>query len=366
MNHKKVKTELRCRKSIQRLMVLGMLTAGSLGAYAQNTVTGTVVDASGEPLIGASVQVKGTKSGAVTDLDGHFTISNVKDGSDITISYVGYTSQTVTLKGSAPVTVTLQEDNQMLNDVVVIGYGSVKKSDLTSAVSKMSGEAIKDRPLARAEQALQGQLAGVQTRATSGEPGTDLQIRVRGAASVNASSDPLYVVDGVPMTSISALNPSDIQSMEVLKDAASAAIYGSRGSNGVVIVTTKRGKNGKPTVTFNATVGFQRPEKKLDVMTAREWMEFKTRWNDANYLKYCNEHGITGRASRTTRRRDWPMWASRPVRPMPDYTSTTTDGSSISVPRCRPLTPIMPMPDSWHSSTGRTRCSAARPSRTTT
>ena len=199
MNHKKVKTESRCRKSIQRLMVLGMLTAGSLGAYAQNTVTGTVVDASGEPLIGASVQVKGTKSGAVTDLDGHFTISNVKDGSDITISYVGYTSQTLTLKGSAPVTVTLQEDNQMLNDVVVIGYGSVKKSDLTSAVSKMSGEAIKDRPLARAEQALQGQLAGVQTRATSGEPGTDLQIRVRGAASVNASSDPLYVVDGVPM-----------------------------------------------------------------------------------------------------------------------------------------------------------------------
>ena len=294
MNHKKVKTESRCRKSIQRLMVLGMLTAGSLGAYAQNTVTGTVVDASGEPLIGASVQVKGTKSGAVTDLDGHFTISNVKDGSDITISYVGYTSQTLTLKGSTPVTVTLQEDNQMLNDVVVIGYGSVKKSDLTSAVSKMSGEAIKDRPLARAEQALQGQLAGVQTRATSGEPGTDLQIRVRGAASVNASSDPLYVVDGVPMTSISALNPSDIQSMEVLKDAASAAIYGSRGSNGVVIVTTKRGKNGKPTVTFNATVGFQRPEKKLDIMTAREWMEFKTRWNDANYLKYCKEHGITG------------------------------------------------------------------------
>lgn len=293
MNHKKVKTESRCRKSIQRLMVLGMLTAGSLGAYAQNTVTGTVVDASGEPLIGASVQVKGTKSGAVTDLDGHFTISNVKDGSDITISYVGYTSQTSHSR-AAPVTVTLQEDNQMLNDVVVIGYGSVKKSDLTSAVSKMSGEAIKDRPLARAEQALQGQLAGVQTRATSGEPGTDLQIRVRGAASVNASSDPLYVVDGVPMTSISALNPSDIQSMEVLKDAASATIYGSRGSNGVVIVTTKRGKNGKPTVTFNATVGFQRPEKKLDIMTAREWMEFKTRWNDANYLKYCKEHGIAG------------------------------------------------------------------------
>ena len=294
MNHKKVKTQTSCRKSLQRLMVLGLLTAGSVGAYAQNKVTGTVVDANGEPIIGASVQVKGTKTGAVTDLDGHFTINNVKDGQDLTISYVGFTTQTVTLKGSAPVNVTLQEDNQTLNDVVVIGYGSVKKSDLTSAVSKMSGEAIKDRPLARAEQALQGQLAGVQTRTTSGEPGTDLQIRVRGAASVNASSDPLYVVDGVPMTSISSLNPADIQSMEVLKDAASAAIYGSRGSNGVVIVTTKRGKNGKPTITFNATVGFQRPEKKLDIMSATEWMTFKTRWNDANYLKYCKEHGITG------------------------------------------------------------------------
>ena len=121
MNHKKVKTQTSCRKSLQRLMVLGLLTAGSVGAYAQNKVTGTVVDANGEPIIGASVQVKGTKTGAVTDLDGHFTINNVKDGQDLTISYVGFTTQTVTLKGSAPVNVTLQEDNQTLNDVVVIG-----------------------------------------------------------------------------------------------------------------------------------------------------------------------------------------------------------------------------------------------------
>lgn len=138
--------------------------------------------------------------------------------------------------------------------------------------------------MARPETALQGQLAGVTVRTTTGEPGADMQIRVRGAASVNANSDPLYVVDGVPMTTLSGINPADIASIEVLKDAASAAIYGSRGSNGVVIVTTQKGKTGKPKVSFNASVGFQTLEKKIDLLSATEWMEFRTRWNDAYYL----------------------------------------------------------------------------------
>lgn len=280
---------------LRRLLFLVLLAVCSIGAMAQSgKVSGTVVDSNGEPVIGASVMIKGSSQGAVTDVDGNFSIPNVPSGAQLTVSYIGYVTQTVTTKGSSPLRIQLMEDNQNLNEVVVIGYGSVKKSNLTSAVSKMSDAAIKDRPMARAEQALQGQLAGVQTRMTSGEPGSDLQIRVRGAASVNASSDPLYVVDGVPMTSISTLNPSDIQSMEVLKDAASAAIYGSRGSNGVVIVTTKRGKSGKPTITFNASLGVQRPEKKLDIMTAQEWMEFKMRWNDQSYLDRCAVLGVTG------------------------------------------------------------------------
>lgn len=162
----------------------------------------------------------------------------------------------------------------------------------------MDTKGIQDRPLARPETALQGQLAGVTVRTTTGEPGADMQIRVRGAASVNANSDPLYVVDGVPMTTLSGINPADIASIEVLKDAASAAIYGSRGSNGVVIVTTQKGKTGKPKVSFNASVGFQTLEKKIDLLSATEWMEFRTRWNDAYYLSEAQKKGITNASIR--------------------------------------------------------------------
>lgn len=261
-------------------------------SYAQTTIRGQVKDQSGEPIIGASVMI-GSKTGAITDMDGNFSVS-AKPTDVLKISYIGYTTKSVTVGNKTSLDITLETDNQTLDDVVVIGYGSVKKSNLTSAVSKMGEKAIQDRPLARAEQALQGQLAGVTARTVTGEPGADLQIRVRGAASVNASSDPLYVVDGVPMDNISSLNPSDISSIEVLKDAASAAIYGSRGSNGVVIVSTKKGKSGKPTITFNGSFGVQSAEKKLDIMTATEWMEFKMRWTDQTYLDRCKTLGITG------------------------------------------------------------------------
>lgn len=260
--------------------------------FAQKQVKGTVKDSSGSPLIGVTVSV-GNKNGAVTNVDGQFTIANVNASSVLKFTYVGYETQSVTVGDRTVINVVMREDNTTLDELVVIGYGSVKKRTLTGAVSKMSDSGIKDRPLARAEQALQGQLAGVTVRTVTGEPGADQVIRVRGAASINASSDPLYVVDGVPMTTISSLNPSDIQSIEVLKDAASAAIYGSRGSNGVVIITTKRGKGGKPTVTFNGSVGYQSPEKYLDVMTATEWMEFKMRWNDQNYLNTAKNKGVT-------------------------------------------------------------------------
>lgn len=277
-----------------RLFLMMLFSVLTTGAFAQaKTVSGTVTDGTGESVIGASVSVKGTTNGAITDLDGKFTLTNVPESAVLQVRYVGYKTQEVAVKGKSTLQITLQEDNANLDEVVVIGYGSVKKSTLTGSVSKMDSKGIENRQLARAETALQGQLAGVQVRTTTGEPGADMQIRVRGAASVNASSDPLYVVDGVPMSTLSGINPADIQSIEVLKDAASAAIYGSRGSNGVVMVTTKKGKSGKPQISFNASYGIQTMEKKMDVLSAKEWMEFKMRWNDDEYLSRAKSKGIT-------------------------------------------------------------------------
>lgn len=279
-------------KKLCLLMLL--LISCHLNILAQDkTVTGVVLDKTGETVIGASVLVKGTTNGTITDVDGNFTLKNVQEDAVLQVSFVGYKAQDVALKGQSNIKVTLEEDTEVLDEVVVIGYGSVKKSSLTGAVAKMDAKSIQDRPLARPETALQGQLAGVSVRSITGEPGADMQIRVRGAASVNANSDPLYVVDGVPMTTLSGINPSDIASIEVLKDAASSAIYGSRGSNGVVIVTTQKGKTGKAKVSFNASVGFQTLEKKIDMLNATEWMEFRTRWNDTQYLIDAKKKGVT-------------------------------------------------------------------------
>lgn len=254
-------------------------------AFAQNVITskGKVVDANGEPIIGAYVLQQGVNTNGVsTDLDGQFTLK-VPANATLEVSGIGYITKYV-----APgenMTITLEEDKMLLEEAVAIGYGSVKKSSLTSAVASMDSKAIKDRSMARAEEALQGQLAGVSVQITNAEPGADPQIRVRGAASISAGNDPLYVIDGIPQTSMSGLNPNDIANIEVLKDAASAAIYGSRGSNGVVIVTTKSGQKGKPKVTFSVTTGVATLEKKMDVMSATEWMEFAVRCMDAQYLK---------------------------------------------------------------------------------
>ena len=284
-------------KKLCLLMLL--LISCHLNILAQGKIiTGVILDKTGETVIGASVLVKGTTNGTITDVDGNFTLNNVQENAVLQVSFVGYKTQDIALKGQSNVKVTLEEDTEVLDEVVVIGYGSVKKSTLTGAVAKMDTKGIQDRPLARPETALQGQLAGVTVRTTTGEPGADMQIRVRGAASVNANSDPLYVVDGVPMTTLSGINPADIASIEVLKDAASAAIYGSRGSNGVVIVTTQKGKTGKPKVSFNASVGFQTLEKKIDLLSATEWMEFRTRWNDAYYLSEAQKKGITNASIR--------------------------------------------------------------------
>ena len=239
----------------------------------KDQVSGRIVDNSGEPLIGVSVVEKGNKSnGAVTDADGNFTL-RVPSKSTLVISYVGYRSQEVAVNGRHAVNVTLSEDAELLNDVVVIGYGTVKKADLAGSVAVMDSKAFKDQPVARVEDALNGRISGVQVM-SSGVPGGSMKIRVRGASSVNKSNDPLYVVDGiVRQTGLEGINPEDIQSIQVLKDASSTAIYGARGANGVVMVQTKMGKAGATQVTFDANIGFSNAYNVPEAMDAKEYAQ---------------------------------------------------------------------------------------------
>ena len=266
-------------KALCALLTSAALLLTGLAASAQTT-SGKVIDTNGVPVIGAAVMVPGTTNGVTTDIDGNFTL-RVAPGTQLEVSCIGYVTKRVT--AVANMTVTLEEDAEMLEETVVIGYGSVKRSDLTSAVAKMDSKGIEDRPLARAEQALQGQLAGVSVITTNNEPGADPQIRVRGAASLSAGNDPLYIIDGVPNNTLQGVNPNDIASIEVLKDAASAAIYGSRGSNGVILVTTKTGQKGAPKVSFTASYGISTMERKMDILSPVEYLEYRIRFNDTQY-----------------------------------------------------------------------------------
>lgn len=227
----------------------------SLAAYAQQNIKGTVVDAMGEPMPGVNVLVKGTTVGATTDIDGNYTLK--ASANDIIVfSFIGYTSIEEKVGSQTTLNVTLKEDNQMLDDVVVVGYGVVKKSDLTSSISTIKGDDINKSVTGNAMNSLQGKVNGVQV-ASAGSPGAAPKVLIRGVTTVNGS-DPLYVVDGMPISgNINFLNNNDIESMEVLKDASAAAIYGTRGSNGVILITTKKGKSGKAKFNFNAQVGLQ-------------------------------------------------------------------------------------------------------------
>ena len=236
------------------------------------TVKGQVLDAAGEPLIGVSVVEKGNKSnGTVTDVDGNFVLRTSKPS--VVVSYVGYKTQEVSVAGKSSVSITLHEDAELLSDVVVIGYGTVKKADLAGSVSVMDSKSFKDQPVARVEDALNGRMAGVQVT-SSGVPGGSMRIRVRGTSSVNKSNDPLYVVDGiVRQTGLEGINPEDIESIQVLKDASSTAIYGARGANGVVMVQTKTGKAGALQVTFDASVGISNAYNVPEAMGTKEYAQ---------------------------------------------------------------------------------------------
>lgn len=264
-------------KSIQKpLMALFLLCLFPLGALAQSLIKGTVKDVSGDPIIGASVKVQGSKSGVITDFDGNFSVQ-ADNNATLVISYIGYTTETVKVAGKNNLSITLKEDAQTLNDIVVIGYGVQKKSDLTGAVASVKAEDLKHRSTTDAAAALQGKAAGVQILNSSGKPGAGANIRVRGYSSNSSNIGPLLIVDGLQVSSIQYLDPSMIESMEVLKDAASAAIYGAEAGNGVVLITTKSGakSKGQGTITYEAKFtnqGLGHVGKLLNASQFKDWM----------------------------------------------------------------------------------------------
>ena len=252
-------------------------------AQQGKTITGVVNDELG-PVAGANIVVKGTTNGTMTDMDGHFSISNVPAGAVLQISFIGYLTQEVKVGNQSTITVLLKEDSQTLDEVVVVGYGTMRKSDLTGSISTAKGEEIIKTQSFNALDGLKGKVAGVNIFSNTGQPGGEMRVVIRGVSTIQASSSPLYVVDGVVMSDFQLLNPNDIQSIEVLKDASSAAIYGARGANGVVLVTTKRGDGGKGVhISYDGSVSIGTMAKQMDVMDSYEWMAaFKQGLENAN------------------------------------------------------------------------------------
>lgn len=248
-------------------------------------IGGKVVDLKGEPIIGANVSILNTSNGTITDMDGAFALE-CPEGATIKISYIGYLTQQIVTSNETSLIIKLVEDSQAIEEVVVIGYGIVKKKDLTGAVSQLSAGTLKDLKVSHPTQAMAGQMAGVQVQQVAGAPGQASTIRVRGSGSISASSSPLYVVDGYPLgeQNLNSINPNDIESIEVLKDASASAIYGSRAANGVVLVTTKSGKSGKVNISLDAYYGTQEVTKKMDLMNAQEFAEFSKEAFNNNYV----------------------------------------------------------------------------------
>ena len=260
-------------KQIRLLLIALLCLMTATAQTLAQSITGTVNDQFGEPILGASVLVKGTTNGCVTDLDGNFSLSGVQNGQTLSISFIGYVTQEVTVDGRAHYEVTLNENSELLEDVVVVGYGVQKKSNLTGAISQVKSGDIQNRTISDVNQSLQGKTAGVQMISTSGTPGAESTIRVRGFSS-NSTSDPLYVVDGVRVNSISNIDPNDVESMEVLKDAASAAIYGAEAGNGVIMITTKRGKAGQGKISYSGQWAIQSMGRKPEVMNAQQYIDY--------------------------------------------------------------------------------------------
>jgi len=264
--------------------MLGIFTL-SLGAYAQSgniTVRGNVKDNFNEPIISGSVVVKGTTTGTVTDLDGNYVLNNVPANGTLVFSYVGFKAQEIAISGQTTINITLEEDVEMLQDVIVIGYGSVRKEDATGSVTAIKVDEMNKGVTTTAQDLLTGKIAGVSVTSSGGRPGDGSTIRIRGGSSLTAKNDPLVIIDGMIISNdlsgssnfLSTLNPDDIETFTVLKDASATAIYGSRASNGVILITTKKGKSGRPKVTYNGSFSLSTKRNSIDVLNGDEYRQF--------------------------------------------------------------------------------------------
>lgn len=263
--------------NLKSLGLLFLFCLIPLWAFSQNiAVNGIVKDTSGDGVIGASVLEKGTTNGTITDFDGNFTLQVGKNAT-LVISYIGYKTQEVPVNGKTSIKVTLKEDTEALEEVVVIGYGTARKSDVTGSIASVGGDKLREVPATNITYALQNRIAGVDMAQTSSQPGATMQIRIRGTRSLNASNDPLVVLDGIPfMGNLSDINPGDIKSMDILKDASSTAIYGSRGANGVILITTQKGSQGSPAkFTYNGYVGLKKVFSEYPMMEGSKYAEMR-------------------------------------------------------------------------------------------
>ncbi|WP_210516001.1 SusC/RagA family TonB-linked outer membrane protein [Hymenobacter terricola] len=282
--------------SFTRIWKVGLLVLSLLFPFApawaqtKQTVSGTVADAKNQPLPGVTVLVKNTTNGTSTGADGTFTLTVTTDNPTLVLSYIGYKSQEVPVSGRSQINVSMEGDEQALKEVVVVGYGTQQKKDLTGAIATVSGQDVAKVPVSGLDQALQGQVAGLQISSSSGAPGGNTNILIRGVGSISGGNEPLFVIDGFPVSGagvgnpLNTINPNDIESIDVLKDASATAIYGSRGSNGVIIVTTKHGKANQSHIQLDAYAGYQEIAKKIEMMNAQEFAQFTIDGRNNGYL----------------------------------------------------------------------------------
>lgn len=276
MENKKRQRQLCLMDLLPRFLFVTLFSVITTLAFAQNkTITGVVVDGNNEPIIGASVVVNGTTNGSITNLDGNFSLSNVPNNGKLKVSYIGYISQEISVSGNTNFRVVLVEDSQTLDEVVVVGYGVQRKVDVTGALTRVGEKELKAMPVKDALQAMQGKAAGVDIT-TNQRPGQTGSIKIRGVRSISADQDPLYVVDGMVLqaSGIDNINPNDIESIDILKDASATAVYGSRGANGVILISTKKGKTGSVSVNYSGSVTIEKLYNVADNMNAAEWLDY--------------------------------------------------------------------------------------------
>ena len=287
-------TKTSCQRGFITLLALIM----SISIYAQSIVKGTVVDETDLPLIGATVMIKGASGGTITDIDGNFSIS-IKKGEIIAISYIGYKTQEIKYSNQQKIAVKMVPDSKALDEVVVVGYGSMKRSDLTGSVSSIAAKDVKEFQSSSVLGALGGQIAGVQITQSDGGPGSGFNINIRGVGTMTGDASPLFIVDGFEVDNIDNIANADIESMEFLKDASSSAIYGARAANGVVMITTKSGKSGKPTITYNGSATYRKITKQLDMLTPYEFVQLQKdidpKYADTYYKTGNDDNGVPHR-----------------------------------------------------------------------